>query len=115
MRMVRVFSCAASAAALCLSCVGPAWAIPALTFTPPPTFSAFNQNQSIGWQFDVLAPTVVTGLGWFDDGANGLGLAHQVGIWNPAGTLLTSATVPAGTAAALDGQFRTVPVTAITL
>ena len=113
MKIVRVFSsCAATA--LGLSCAASAWATPALTFTPG-TFTAANSNQSVGWQFDVLAATTVTGLGWFDDNADGLGLAHQVGIWDPSGALLTSATVPAGTAAPFDGQFRTVAVAPITL
>ena len=36
-------------------------------------------------------------------------------VWDGAGTLLTSATVPAGTAAPLFGDFRTVPITPIVL
>ena len=113
MRIVRVFSsCAVTA--LGLGWAASAWAAPALTFTPG-AFTAGNANQSVGWQFDVLAATTVTGLGWFDDNADGLGLAHQVGIWDPSGTLLTSATVPAGTGAPFDGQFRTVAVAPITL
>jgi hypothetical protein len=113
MRIVRLFSsCAATA--LGLSCAASTWAAPALTFTPG-AFTAGNNNQSVGWQFDVLAPTTVTGLGWFDDNADGLSLAHQVGIWDPSGTLLTSTTIPAGTGAPFDGQFRTVAVAPITL
>jgi hypothetical protein len=112
---VRILARAAAAAALGVGFVSAAWAVPALTFTPPAVFSAGNANQCVGWQFDVLQPTTVTGLGWFDDNADGLGLAHQVGIWSPTGVLLTSTTVPAGTGAPFDGQFRTVAVTPITL
>lgn len=90
-------------------------ATPVLTFTVPPTFISANNNQSVGWQFNVSAPVTVTGLGWYDDLSNGLSNAHQVGIWSPAGALLTSGTVPAGTAAPFDGQFRTQPITPITL
>ena len=79
---------------------------PAITFNEASGVSGTNQNQTVGWQFDVLVPVVVTGLGWFDQGANGLGTAHTVGIWAPNGTLLTSVVVPAGTGAPLDGQYR---------
>jgi hypothetical protein len=74
-----------------------------------------NQNQSVGWQFDVLAPITVTGLGWFDENADGLGAGHTVGIWDSAGNLLTSTAVPSGVGAAVDGQFRTVGITALVL
>jgi PEP-CTERM motif len=79
---------------------------PAITFNEATGVSGANQNQTVGWQFDVLTPVVVSGLGWFDQGANGLGTAHTVGIWAPNGTLLTSVLVPAGTGAPLDGQYR---------
>ncbi len=79
---------------------------PAITFNEATGVSGNNQNQTVGWQFDVMTPVVVSGLGWFDEGANGLGTAHTVGIWAPNGTLLTSVVVPAGTAAPLDGQYR---------
>lgn len=52
----------------------------------------------------------VTQLGVFDAAADGLVNAHQVGLWRTDGTLLTSATVPAGTAAPLIGGFRWVSI-----
>jgi hypothetical protein len=64
----------------------------------------------VGWQFDVLSSLTLDGLGWFDAGQNGMAMAHPIGIWAPDGTLLGSVTVPSGTSAALDGQFRMVPV-----
>jgi len=45
--------------------------------------SGNNNNQTVSWQFDVLTPVWVTGLGWFDQGAGGLGTAHTVDIWAP--------------------------------
>jgi hypothetical protein len=85
-----------------------AQATPVLTFNAATGGSGSNQNQSVGWQFDVLSPITVTGLGWYDQNADGLDIFHTVGIWNPGGTLLQSVLLPAGTGAALDGQFRTI-------
>jgi hypothetical protein len=48
----------------------------------------------------------VSALGVWDNGQNGLGSAHQVGLWNNVGTLLGSVTVPAGTGGTLVGEFR---------
>jgi hypothetical protein len=94
---------------------GPLLGAPALTFYEGTGGFANNQDQSVGWQFDVLSPVMVTGLGWFDEGGDGLVTAHMVGVWDGTGTLLTSVLVPAGTAASLDGQFRTVGITPIVL
>jgi hypothetical protein len=80
-----------------------------LTFNPATGGTGANQDQSVGWQFNVLSPLTVTDLEWFDpNGPAGAGLstAHTVGIWNPAGALLTSVVIPAGVAAPLDGMFR---------
>jgi len=76
-----------------------------------------NQGQAIGWQFDVLNPITVNCMTWFDDGLNGLDLAHEVGIWDPAGNLIaaTNVVIPAGTAATLDGQWRTMAISPVTL
>jgi hypothetical protein len=74
-----------------------------------------NNDQSIGWQFNVVGALTVTDLEWYDPTRNGLNTAHMVGIWNPAGALVTSALIPAGTAAGLDGMFRFVSVTPVLL
>jgi hypothetical protein len=50
-------------------------------------------NATEGFAFDVLSSTVISGLGIFDVGSNGLINAHQVGLWTSTGTLLASATV----------------------
>ena len=74
-----------------------------------------NSNQSVGWQFDVLEPITVQALTWFDEDQDGLSVAHETGIWNPAGTLLVSVVIPAGTAADLRGVWRSVPVSPVVL
>jgi hypothetical protein len=91
------------------------WAVPAIQFNEATGGNGTNANQSVGWQFNVLAPITVTGLGWFDQGGDGLGHEHTVGIWGPGGALLTSILVPTGVAASLDGQYRTVPIAPLLL
>jgi hypothetical protein len=59
-----------------------------------------------GWTFTVNTPVVVDNLGYFDSFGNGLSVSHDVGIWDGSGTLLDSATVPAGTAGFLQDGFR---------
>jgi hypothetical protein len=87
-----------------------------LSFNTSSAGSAINNNQTVGWEFDVLSSVTVTGLGWYDQGLNGLADSHEVGIWNSTGTtLLTSALVAAGTTDPLDGLFRTVGITPIVL
>jgi hypothetical protein len=86
-----------------------------LTFNPATGGTGSNNNQSVGWQFDVLNSVTVTDLEWFDPTGNGLNTAHMVGIWNPAGALVTSALIPAGAAAGLDGMFRSVLVAPVAL
>ena len=86
-----------------------------ITFNPATGGTAANGGQTVGWQFNVLSPLTVTGLEWYDAAGTGLNTAHTVGIWNPAGTLLTSVLIPAGVAAPLDGMFRFVSITSINL
>jgi hypothetical protein len=52
------------------------------------------------------ANQAVSALGLWDQNQNGLASAHLVGLWNSVGTLLGSATVPAGTGGTLVGEFR---------
>jgi hypothetical protein len=93
----------------------PAFGAPVLSFQELSSYTAVNQNQSVGWQFNVTSPITVTGLGWFDQNQNGLSNAHMVGIWGPVGNLLASILVQAGTVNGFDGQFRTAAITPITL
>lgn len=48
---------------------------------------------TFGWSFTVNSDIAVDGLGFWDEGSNGLAGSHQVGIWSNTGTLLTSATI----------------------
>ena len=68
------------------------------------------------WDFQLTQSFQVTALGYYDSGsAGGLLTSHQVGLWKNDGTLLVSATIPAGTAASLIGSYRYVPITSIIL
>ena len=86
-----------------------------ITFDPRTGGSGTNNNQSVGWQFNVVSPITVDALEWYDPTVNGLSTAHTVGIWNPAGVLLTSVLIPVGAAAPLDGLFRSVAITPVSL
>ena len=84
---------------------------------PAVSFSSLNDSfldgytRMIGWQFTVSKPVQVAALGWFDWQQDGLARSHEVGLWNAAGqVLLASATVEAGTSAALTGYFRYTPL-----
>lgn len=77
-----------------------------------------------GWAFTVDSAITVTHLGFWDDyfalpgfqGDAGLSRSHEVFIWNNAShALIASGTVPAGTAGALDNEFRYVSIAPTTL
>jgi hypothetical protein len=78
-----------------------------------------GDNFTLGSSFTVGAnPVLVTSLGVWDSNIDGLASSKQVGIWTlagSAGTLVTSAIVPSGTAGTLVGEFRYTPVTPIVL
>jgi hypothetical protein len=61
-------------------------------------YSFTTGSSSLGYQ--------VNRLGFFDMDSNGLGLAHDVGIWTAAGNLVTSATVSSGGTDPLVSGFR---------
>jgi hypothetical protein len=75
-----------------------------------------NSPVTIGYDFTVGPQSVVlTALGVFDSGQDGLMMAHPIGLWTSGGTLLTSATVSAGTSATLIDRFRYADVAPVTL
>ncbi len=80
----------------------------ALSFTAEPVNGfADGGSRMLGWQFTVgAAPITVTALGFHDYNADGLLVAHEVGIWKTDQTLLASTTVQAGTASTLVNFFR---------
>jgi hypothetical protein len=62
-----------------------------------------------GWEFAPFVDIELTALGYFDDGADGLLQAHEVGIFSAEGKrLLVSRTVTSESA--LDGLFRWEPI-----
>jgi hypothetical protein len=86
-------------------------------FVPGSGSCGNNAGQSVGWQFDVLNPISVGAMSWFDDGQDGLDLAHEIAIWDPAGNMIagTNVVIPSGAAAPLEGIWRTVAITPVTL
>src|SRR2546429_1752598 len=68
----------------------------------------FNNNHwSLGYFFQVYSPFTVTHLAFWDDNQDGFSISHDVGIFSGDGsTLLSSATIAAGTGAPLLEAFR---------
>jgi hypothetical protein len=66
-----------------------------------------NHNQHVGWNFDVLEPLVVTGLGWYS--SNGIHWHHRIWLYDANGTELATVYIPDSGAVGtyIDGQFRT--------
>jgi hypothetical protein len=91
-------------------CAAIAEGIHPIDFDESSGLDGIQNPQTVGWQFDVLEPIIVTGLTWYDEFQDGLLLSHETGLWNPAGDLLTSVDIPAGTVAPLDGIWRVVKV-----
>jgi len=93
----------------------PAFVLESVTSNPPSSFTGTR-----GWQFGLL-PTddiLITQLGVFDSGGDGLANPHEIGLWRDdpghlTGTLLASATVPAGTDAPLIGGYRWVSISPV--
>ena len=79
-------------------------------------FEYGGSDLTIGWKFSVTAPTSIEALGVYDSEQDGLIGAMPVALWLASGGApLVQTTVPAGTAAALDGYFRFAPVTSTAL
>jgi hypothetical protein len=75
-----------------------------------------TNSSMVGWQFQVSGSDLsVDALGFFDDGGDGLGSSHQVGIWDNNGNLLVQIVIPSGTGATLDGDYRYESISPITL
>jgi hypothetical protein len=74
-----------------------------------------NVDGVLGSEFTPTQNITIGKLGVFDYSSDGLVDSHQVGLWTLDGTLLASATVPAGTAATLINGYRWVDVSAVQL
>ncbi len=64
-----------------------------------------------GWSFTPSKNLLVSQLGVYDVYGDGLGQAHAVGLWTSGGSLLASATVPAGTGSMMIAGTRFVDIT----
>jgi hypothetical protein len=73
-------------------------------------------NFTTGWTFVIDRPITVLSLGYYDSYADGLTSSHDVGIWADDGNVLvTSATVPAGSASRLNHLWRFIAITPVSL
>ena len=115
----RVLNLAVVAAALCafLALLSPAARADTFSFYGFQTAATASDSQlSIGFTFNVVnAPVTVVSLGYFDYQGDGFATAHDVGIYNSSGTLLTHALLNAGTVNQLIGNFRYTDIAPITL
>jgi hypothetical protein len=79
-------------------------------------FTDVNIDGLIGWTFNVLEPITVTGLAWYDNGADGLSHEHDVTLTRTGiPTSLLTAAISAGTTASLLGSWREVATAPLTL
>jgi hypothetical protein len=74
-----------------------------------------NENSTKGWAFTTSSPVLVTQLGLWDQGNNGLNASHVVSIWTSTGTLMAQTTIPSGTGATLIDGVRFVSITSVLL
>lgn len=65
-------------------------------FTTPCGGCGNVSGQTYGWAFDLSETVLLTGLGVWDAGADGIGPDVQVGLWDDSGTLVASTTVGNG-------------------
>lgn len=79
----------------------------AFSFTGLNTGFVDGNSRMLGNRFSVTQSIEIAELGWFDWDSDGLGLAHEVGIWDTADqSLVASVVIPQGTGAELDNGFR---------
>lgn len=104
---------AAIAAALATVAATGAGASPAVTITSP-GMSFESGPYTLGFSFDVSSAQTINQLGVFDEGGAPLAVDAQVGLWNAAGDLLTSVTVPASGGTVVNG-FRYANITPFVL
>ena len=60
-------------------CAAIAEGIHAIDFDESTGLDGIQNPQTVGWQFDVLEPIIVTGLTWYDEFQDGLLLGHETG------------------------------------
>lgn len=87
----------------------------ALSFSDSGNFGFPLVDQTRGWAFTLSSPVLVTELGLWDRGNDGLGKSHVVTIWTGTGTQEIQGTIPSGTGATLTNGFRYVSIAPLLL
>ncbi len=103
------------AACACLLFTTPALAASVLSWTDGRDAVNSTGIYVYGWAFNVESAITIDQLGLYDSGQDGLAESHEIGIWDAAGTLLTSTAIPSGTSAVLDGVNRMIAIPELTL
>jgi Domain of unknown function (DUF4082) len=88
--------------------------VPAFSIGPTPGLVSC-ESYTCGFSFTPAQSILVTDLGQWDQTLAGLGSSSPVGLWTATGTLVASATVPAGTTASLVGAYRYVAIAPVAL
>jgi hypothetical protein len=93
---------------------------------PFPGFDEAHGDGLVGWNFQLLVPFTITHVGWYDQDADGLSRAFQVGLWQTdpglppfwgwdgsslIGDPVNGLIIPTRTKAALVGVWRVVDLT----
>ncbi len=60
----------------------------------------------IGWEFTTNEPIILTELGVYDDGDDGLLEDRNVTLWDSSGAILAEVSIPAGDSAVLEDGYR---------
>lgn len=94
-----------------------AHAAPAVNLVSPPSIGGVSgAGFVVGYRFRANSDLLVTALGAYDYGFDGLQGGAAVGLYTVGGSLLATANVPGGTAGSfLDGYFRYVDIAAVHL
>lgn len=114
-RLLRKLGIAVAAVGLWAGGHAPAQAGPAYTLDNLTGVSLANPPFTLGFQFAVHQTIVITQIGLFDSGQDGLEASHQFGLWDSNGVLLRSGTIDAGLASPLINQFRYVAIAELVL
>lgn len=67
-------------------------------------------GRTVGFEFTVEKGMIVTDLGLWDRDHDGNEEDRPIGLWDSAGTLLATITMPSGFPGELDGDFRYLPL-----
>ena len=90
-------------------------AVPVLSFPTTSSTASPSLDLIAGWTFTTNSAFQINALGIYDEGLDGFGVAHEVGIWDSLGSLLASVTVPSGIGSTLIANFRYVAIAPILL